>query len=85
MSPVQRPLHAFVLRLMAMFLLQAMMMLAGAVGAALVVLSYWADHRRLRRTVPDAVGWMPWTAIYFASLLVACVSLGIAARAWFRS
>lgn len=58
--------------------------LTGAVGAALALLSYWADRRRVRRTVPDAVGWMPWTGIYFVSLLVACVSLGIAARAWFR-
>lgn len=57
--------------------------LTGAVGATLVALSYWADRRRVRRTVPDAVGWMPWTGIYFTALLVAFVSLGIAARAWF--
>ena len=58
--------------------------LVGASGAALVGLSWWGDRRRVRRTVPDAVGWMPWTGIYFTALLVACVSLGIAARAWFR-
>ena len=58
--------------------------LVGASGAALVALSYWADRRRVRRTVPDAVGWMPWTGIYFTALLVACVAVGIAARAWFR-
>ena len=58
--------------------------LVGAAGAALVVVAWWADHRRVRRTVPDAVGWMPWTAIYFGSLLVSCVSFGIAARDWFR-
>lgn len=58
--------------------------LTGAACAALVVLSWWADRRRVRRTVPDAVGWMPWTGLYFTALMVACVSLGIAARMWFR-
>jgi cell division protein FtsX len=58
--------------------------LTGGSAAALVMLSYWADHKRVRRTVPDAVGWMPWTGLYFVSLLVACVSLGVAAREWFH-
>lgn len=56
--------------------------LTGAVAAALVVLSRVADHRRIRRSKPDAVGFMPWTGIYFVALLVACLSLGLSARLW---
>ena len=62
-------------------------MLAGATGgaaAAVALLARWADLRRLRRRNPDAVGFMPWTAIYFIALFVACIALGIAARDWPR-
>jgi len=55
---------------------------AGFAAVALAVLARWADGRRLRRSDPDAVGFMPWTAIYFAALFVGCVCLGIAAREW---
>jgi hypothetical protein len=34
----------------------------------------------MRRSDPDAVGFMPWTTIYFVALLVACVALGLSAR-----
>jgi hypothetical protein len=43
-NPVQRPLHALVLRLLAMFLLQAMMMLVklgGMHGISLVETMFW--------------------------------------------
>jgi hypothetical protein len=61
-------------------------MIAGSIGLAAAVLaafSRWADMRRLRRTNPDAVGFMPWTGIYFVALFVACVTLGVAAKGWF--
>lgn len=61
-------------------------MLAGTVGlcaALLAATARWADLKRLRRSDPDAVGFMPWTGIFFVALFVACVTLGIAARAWF--
>lgn len=61
-------------------------MLAGTVGlcaALLAATARWADLRRLRRSNPDAVGFMPWTGIFFVALFVACVTLGVAARAYF--
>jgi hypothetical protein len=61
-------------------------MIAGSIGLAaafLAAFSRWADMRRLRRTNPDAVGFMPWTGIYFVALFVACVTLGVAAKGWF--
>lgn len=63
-------------------------MLAGTVGlcaALLAATARWADLRRLRRSDPDAVGFMPWTGIFFIALFVACVKLGVAARAWFSN
>ena len=57
--------------------------LIGLIAAAFALLARWADARRLRRKNPDAVGFMPWTGIYFVALLVACIELGLAARTWF--
>ena len=58
----------------------------GAIGAVAAGVAAWAslaDRRRVRRSDPDAVGFMPWTPIFFVALLTACVTLGLAARAWF--
>lgn len=53
-------------------------------GAAVLIaaIATVADRRRMRRTDPDAVGFMPWTALFFVSLVVACVAIGLAAREW---
>ena len=59
--------------------------LSGVIGvgaAVIAAFSRWADIRRLRRRDPDAVGFMPWTAIYFCTLFIACIMLGVAARTW---
>lgn len=58
--------------------------LVGVAAALLAVLSRWADMRRLRRVDPDAVGFMPWTGIFFVALLVSCITLGIAVRSWLQ-
>ena len=55
----------------------------GAVAAGIAAWASLADRRRVRRTNLDAVGFMPWTPIFFVALLVACVALGLAARSWF--
>jgi hypothetical protein len=54
-------------------------------GAAVVLAAraWFADRRRMRRSDPDAVGFMPWTAIFFVALLAACILIGLAAREWF--
>lgn len=52
-------------------------------GAAIVAAVAWvADGKRHRRTDPDAVGFMPWTAIFFVALVFAIVFLGLGAREW---
>lgn len=54
----------------------------GLVAAAVAGAAWIADRRRVRRSDLDAVGWVPWTGLFFASLIVACVTLGLAGRAW---
>lgn len=51
----------------------------------LAMIAWWADRRRLRRSDPDAVGFMPWTTIYFLAMMIGCVALGVAARDWFHN
>jgi hypothetical protein len=56
----------------------------GAIAAVMALVATLADRRRMRRSDPDAVGFMPWTAVFFVSTFVACIALGLAARAWFQ-
>ena len=55
----------------------------GLAAALIAALAWWGDRRRVRRRNLDAVGWVPWTPVFFVALLVACVTLGLAARVWF--
>ena len=55
----------------------------GLAAAMIAALAWWGDRRRIRRRQLDAVGWMPWTPVFFASLMIACIALGLAARNWF--
>ena len=55
---------------------------AGLVAAALAFVAWLGDRRRMRRVHPDAVGFMPWTGVFFFALFAACVLLGLAAREW---
>ena len=49
---------------------------------ALAALAWWGDRRRVRRKDMDAVGWVPWTPVFFAALMVAVIALGLAGREW---
>ena len=40
------------------------------------------DGGRARRAAPDAVGCMPWTAVFMAALLVAVVTGALAVLTW---
>ncbi len=52
------------------------MAIGGVIAAALALLAWIGDRRRLRRTRLDQVGFMPWTGIFFWSLMIAVVLLG---------
>lgn len=56
----------------------------GMAGLAIAVaLAAWlADRRRMRRSDPDAVGFMPWTSVFFWAMFAAVLLLGLAAREW---
>jgi hypothetical protein len=60
----------------------ATMRAIGLAAAALAALAWWGDRRRIRRTDLDAVGWVPWTPVFFVSLMVAVIAVGLAAKAW---
>lgn len=54
----------------------------GGVAAAIAAYAWIADYRRMKRPNLDRVGFMPWTTIFFWSLLVAVLLLGISGKAW---
>ena len=36
-----------------------------AVGAiAVAIIAWWGERRRMRRSNPDAVGFMPWASVF---------------------
>lgn len=51
-------------------------------GAALLVAgwAWFADRRRMRRRVPDAVGWVPWTGVFFWAVMVGLLALAVAVK-----
>ena len=53
----------------------------GIAAALIAALAWWGDRRRIRRRNLDAVGWMPWTPVFFVALMVAVIGLGLAAKA----
>ena len=53
----------------------------GIAAALIAALAWWGERRRVRRSNLDAVGWVPWTPVFFVGLMVACVALGLAVKA----
>jgi hypothetical protein len=56
--------------------------LAGAGFMILAVVATFAEWRRSRRRNIDRVGWVPWTAVFLASFLLANVLLLLAVKGW---
>ena len=58
---------------------------AALAGGALLTLAVWsavAERRRLRRTRIDAVGFMPWTAVFFLAFFPGVTLLAMAVMGW---
>ena len=54
----------------------------GAIALLAAAVAWFADRRRARRSDPDAVGFMPWTGVFFWAVLVALLTLGLDLKAW---
>ena len=56
--------------------------IGGALLLALAVLATLADRRRGQRRRIDAVGWVPWTAIFLAACFGAAALFTLALAGW---
>lgn len=57
-------------------------MLAGALCLIFTVYAGIADRRRLRRKRLDSVGFMPWSSLSLAALVIGLSLLGLAYLKW---
>ena len=59
--------------------------LAGLIGGALLsiaLIALIAERRRLRRKRIDAVGFVPWTALFLICAFVGVVLMTLAVKGW---
>lgn len=56
--------------------------LAGGALVALALIALWAERRRVKRKRIDAVGFMPWTAIFLIAGFVGMTLLGLGVTGW---
>lgn len=60
------------------------MALIGGIAAALAVMAWLGDRRRMKRRDLDRVGFMPWTSVFFFALMAAVLFFGVAGKDLFR-
>ena len=61
--------------------------LVGLAGGALLLVALVAfagERRRMRRKHIDAVGWVPWTTLFFVAFFCGVTLLAVAAAGWLR-
>lgn len=57
--------------------------LAALAASLLALIAWFADRRRSRRSDPDAVGFMPWTTLFFwAAFIAFLLFVALATRFW---
>lgn len=61
----------------------ARLLIAGLAAAVTAGVAWLGDHRRTHRRDPDAVGFMPWTTLFFWAAFVAVLLLAAGGKAWF--
>lgn len=55
------------------------------VGVGLLLVAVWAtvaERRRVKRTRIDAVGWMPWNAVFLLAFFGGILLVGLGVRGW---
>jgi len=60
-------------------------LLPGIAAAVLGIVSWYADRRRMNRSNPDAVGWLPWRDMAFWASFAAVILFGAALRGYLSS
>ncbi|MFC4255650.1 hypothetical protein GRI97_17810 [Altererythrobacter xixiisoli] len=56
--------------------------LSGGLLLVIAAVATLADRRRTRRTRIEAVGWVPWTAVYLLAAFVGIILLTLALKGW---
>lgn len=59
------------------------LLLSGAAAILFAVIAWVADRRRMRRSDPDAVGFMPWTTLFLWSVFAGVLLLAAGGQLWF--
>lgn len=56
--------------------------LAGVALFAVAAFAWFAEQRRVRRAAIDAVGWVPWTTVFFLAFFCGAILLVFAVKGW---
>jgi hypothetical protein len=46
----------------------------GAGAVFIAIISWWGERRRMRRSNPDAVGFMPWGTVFVLALFAVLIA-----------
>ena len=57
--------------------------IGGSALLAIAVIARWAEIRRTKRQSIDAVGWVPWTKLFFICAVVGLITLSMGIHGWF--